>query len=101
MGIKMICPECKNILRNDLNFPTIWKCNNKKCKIDSIVVNYKKIKRVKKEDRIVATFDTADLAKQFLLDNQEKRKMLRKQGFPLKKAKKPKFIKLTKFGFKL
>lgn len=85
----MICPECKNILRNDLNFPTIWKCNNKKCKIDSIVVNLKKVKKTRKENKIVATFDTAEQAKQYLLNRNKKI------------SKKPKFIKLTKFGFKL
>lgn len=66
----MICPKCKNVMRNDLEFPTIWKCNNKKCEIDTIIVS------TKPKFKEVAKFETAELAKKYT-----KPKILTGNGF--------------------
>lgn len=34
----MICPNCKNEMRQDAELPTIWYCNNSKCALFSIVI---------------------------------------------------------------
>ena len=130
------CPNCKNIMRENSDYPSILECHNDKCEIGNILVTpkltnqpksmpfYKKLlrpkfllvapeflpRKVKPEDKIVATFDTPEQAKKYWMD---KLKEIKKKQNALEKAdkkgtidrttkeKKPHFIKLDKFGFKI
>ena len=120
----MNCPNCKNIMRENSDYPSILECHNGKCEIGNILVTpkltnqpksmpfYKKLlrpkfllvapeflpRKVKPEDKIVATFDTADLAVAYL---ENKRKNGPVDRITKIKKEKTHFMKLDKFGFKI
>lgn len=51
----MICCNCKNILKQRKDFPTIWDCNNKKCSVGSVVITQKPVEKKKRAKFIKLT----------------------------------------------